>query len=50
MVKSQALEEVCGKRIVNVMAIYLKGNSNTVSEMVMEGIFSKMETIILGNF
>jgi len=41
--------EVCGKRIVNVMGIYSKECSSTVNEMVLEDIFSKMETIILGS-
>ena len=47
--RNQELAEVCGKRIVNVMAIYLKVNSSTVNEMVTEGIFSKMATIISGS-
>ena len=40
------LAEVCGKRIVNATVIYLKVNLSTENEMVMEDIFSKMETII----
>lgn len=48
-VKSQVLVEVCGKRIVNVMVTFLRVSLNMVSVMDMEDIFSKMETIILGN-
>lgn len=48
-VKSQVLVEVCGKRIVNVMVTFLRASLNMVSVMDMEDIFSKMETIILGN-
>ena len=47
--RNQALDEVCGKRIVNVMVIFLKDSFQVVSGMVMEDIFFKMVTIILGS-
>ena len=43
------LEEVCGKRIVNVMVIYLKVCSCMVNEMDMVDMSSKMETTTSGN-
>ena len=49
MVRNLELEGACGKRIVNVMDIYLKDSFQEVNEMGMGGTFFKMETIILAN-